>query len=308
MERDERAWVAPEAGVDASTTAARPVGTPAAAADPERPVEPPAPVGPMTLSDILDGSFTILKRRPRAVIGAVAVVIVPVQVLSAWLRSTSAVDVEGGSSPYQVVLDLGSSTSFGTTLAIAALASLSLFFVGGIVSSFVGAWYGGVDISGREALRRTFRRTGPFVVAWIVLLPLKAVSYALCILPLAVTVTFFALTAPAITLERVGPFAGIKRSAQLIARRFWPSLGIVLLASLVENVLQFSLSAIPMIIASLLPSPADWMVLAVGEAAAALIATTALVGASVLLYIDLRARTEGLDLELRVVDAYGPAS
>jgi hypothetical protein len=274
----------------------------------ERPVEPPAPVGPMTLSDILDGSFTILKRRPRAVIGAVAVVIVPVQVLSAWLRSTSAVDVEGGSSPYQVVLDLGSSTSFGTTLAIAALASLSLFFVGGIVSSFVGAWYGGVDISGREALRRTFRRTGPFLVAWIVLLPLKAVSYALCILPLAVTVTFFALTAPAIMLERIGPFAGIKRSAQLIARRFWPSLGIVLLASLVENVLQFSLSAIPMIIASLLPAPADWMVLAVGEAAAALIATTALVAASVLLYIDLRARTEGLDLELRVVDAYGAAS
>jgi hypothetical protein len=309
MERDDRAWVAPEAGVDASTTAARPVGTPVEVADHhERPVEPPAPVGPMTLSDILDGSFTILKRRPRAVIGTVAVVIVPVQVLSAWLRSTSAVDVEGGSSPYQVVLDLGSSTSFGVTLAIAALASLSLFFVGGIVSSFVGAWYGGVDISGREALRRAFRRTGPFLAAWIVLLPLKAVSYALCILPLAVTVTFFALTAPAITLERIGPFAGIRRSAQLIARRFWPSLGIVLLASLVENVLQFSLSAIPMIIASLLPAPADWMVLAVGEAAAALIATTALVGASVLLYVDLRARTEGLDLELRVVDAYGPAS
>ena len=105
-------------------------------------------------------------------------------------------------------------------------------------------------------------------------------------------------------MERVGPFAGIKRSAQLIARRFWPSLGIILLASLIETVTQFSLAAIPMIAAALLPSPADWIVLAVGEAAAALIATTALVGVSVLLYIDLRARTEGLDLELRTVDAF----
>ena len=48
--------------------------------------------------------------------------------------------------------------------------------------------------------------------------------------------------------------------------------------------------------------------LAIGEAGAALIATTALVGVSVLLYIDLRARTEGLDLELRAVDAFGSTS
>jgi len=308
MERDERAWVAPEAGGDAPLLAPRPTATPVDASHrDEHAVEPPAPVGPMTLSDILDGSFGILTRRPRAVIGSVAVVIVPVQVLAAWLRSTSDANVEA-SSPYQVVLDIGSSTSFGLTLVIAAVSSLSLFFVGGIVSSFVGAWYGGVEISGGEALRRAFRRTGPFLVAGLVLLPLKAVSYALCILPLAVTVTFFALTAPAITLERIGPFAGIKRSAQLIARRFWPSLGIVLLASLVENVVQLSLSAIPMIISSFVPEPFDWMVVAVGDAAAALIATTALVGASVLLYIDLRSRTEGLDLELRAADAFGPAS
>ena len=103
------------------------------------------------------------------------------------------------------------------------------------------------------------------------------------------------------------PVRGIKRSAQLVSRRFWPSLGIILLASLIEMVLQFSLAAIPMIIAVFLPSPADWIVLAVGGSAAALIATTALVGVSVLLYIDLRARSEGLDLELRAMDAFDRA-
>ena len=256
------------------------------------------------MSDLLDGSYTIVKRRPRAVIGAVAVVIVPVQVFSVWLRSATTVS-GGQSSPYDTMLTLGSGASLGATLVVAAVASLSLFFVGGIISSFVAAWYAGQDITGGEALRRSIGRIGPFLVAWAVLLPLKIVSYALCILPLAVTVTFFALTAPVITLERVGPFAGMKRSAQLIARRFWPSLGIILLASLIESVTQFSLAAIPMIASALLPSPADWIVLAVGEAGAALVATTALVGVSVLLYIDLRARTEGLDLELRAVDAFG---
>ena len=204
-------------------------------------------------------------------------------------------------------LTLSSGVSLGITLLIAALASLSLFYVGGIVSTFVAAWYSGRDITGGDALRATFRRSGPYIAAWAVLLPVKAVSYALCILPLAVTVTFFALTAPVITIEKIGPFAAIKRSAQLISRRFWPALGIILLATLIETVLQSSLAAIPMIIAVFLPSPADWIVLAVGGSAAALIATTALVGVSVLLYIDLRARPEGLDLELRATDAFGRA-
>ena len=239
-------------------------------------VEPPAPVGPMTLSDILDGSYTIIKRRPRAVIGSVAVIIVPVQVLSVWLQSTSG--RRPSRAPYDAVLDSGFGASFGTTLAIAALASLSLFFVGGIVSSFVAAWYGGLDISGRRGAaphvpsNGTFRRRVDRAVA-VESGELRAVHPAA------------GRDRDVLRAHCTGDHArthravrGIKRSAQLIARRFWPSLGIILLASLVEKVLQFSLSAIPMIIASLLPSPADWMVLAVGEAAAALIATTALVG------------------------------
>lgn len=302
MEPHDRAWAAPESG------ASRPSDPPPRVSAPDlgttaRPVEPPAPVGPLSLSDVLDGSYVIIKRRPRAVLGAVAAVIVPVQVFAAWVSSRSSGGLEQA-SPYETLFAIGSGASLGTTLAVAALTSLSLFFVGGIVSAFVGAWYAGRDITGGEALRTSFGRTGPFLAAWLVLLPVKALSYALCILPLAVTVTFLALVAPAITLESVGPFAGMKRSVQLVARRFWPALGIILLASLIEIVSQASLSAIPTIVAALVPAPADWIVLAVGNAAAALVTTTALVGVSVLLYVDLRARTEGLDLELRAADAF----
>lgn len=300
VEPSDSAWVAPESGVEPVPRPARGRMPTAPRAEPS--VAPPAPVGPMTLSDILDGSYTIIKRRPRAVIGAVAVVIVPIQILAVWLQSTESQSID--QSPYDAMLSFSSGASIPITMILAAIASLSLFFVGGIVSNFVVAWYAGRDISGGTALRATFRRTLPFVVAWAVLLPVKAVSYALCILPLAVTVTFFALTAPVIAIEGLGAFAAVKRSAQLVSRRFWPALGIILLASLVETVLQFALAGIPTIIALLLPAPADWMVRGVGEAGAALIATTALVGVSVLLYIDLRARTEGLDLELRAADAF----
>jgi hypothetical protein len=302
MDGEDRAWVPPEAGAgDRPDAAARRPTRVAVGVAPR--IEPPAPVGPLTVSDMLDGAYTIIKRRPRAVIGSVAVVVVPVQVLTVWLQSTADDPVD--ESPYNALLDLGSGASIPVTMMVAAIASLSLFFVGGIVANFVTAWYAGRDISGRDALRATFRRTWPFIGAWALLLPIKAISYALCILPLAVTTTFFALTAPVIAIEGLGPIAAAKRSAQLISRRFWPALGIVLLSTLIETVLQFALSAIPLIAAVFLPSPADWIVLAVGNAAAALLTTTALVGVSVLLYVDLRARTEALDLELRAADAFG---
>jgi hypothetical protein len=305
-QRVSRAWVAPEGDVDGVSTTAPHPDTSRTSVGP--PVLPPAPVGPMTISDILDGSFTIIKRRPRAVIAAVAVVIVPVQVLSVWLQTLSDVPTTTAEQPYDVLYSLDSQADPAITLLVVAIATLSMFFVGGIVSNFVASWYAGNDLRAGEALRATFRRTPAFLIAWLVLFPVKVVSYVLCIAPIAVTVTFFALTAPAITMEGIGPFGGIRRSAQLVARRFWRCLGVVLLASLLEVVLQFALAAIPTIIAVFVPSPGDWIVLAAGEAAAALVTTTALVGASVLLYIDLRARTEGLDLELRAVDAFDRAS
>jgi len=301
MDRQDRAWVAPETEVDAIVRPEPPRSVAGESSEPVA-ISPPAPVGPMTLSDILDGSFTIIKRRPRSLIGAVAVIIVPTQIVAVWLQSTTTDAVDR--SPYDTLLDLTSGASIPITLLVASLASLSLFYVGGIVATFATAWYSGRDITGGDALRSTFRRTLPFVAAWALLLPVKALSYAFCVFPLAVTVTLFALTAPAIAVEGLGPWAGIKRSAQLVTRRFWPALGVIVLSALIETVLQFALSAIPMIIAIFLPPPADWIVLAAGNAGAALIATTALVGVSVLLYIDLRVRTEGLDLDLRAADAF----
>jgi hypothetical protein len=301
-----RAWAAPDSEAE-PRTAASPAAREYVRQDQAAAVLPPAPVGPMTLSDILDGSYTIIKRRPRAVITAVAVIILPVNLLRAWLQSTAATTSSTESSALDAVYTLASSTPFAITIAIYAINTLALFFLGGVVSSFVAAWYRGHDLSAGDALRASFRRTPAFVAAWALLSPLKALSYAFCFLPLAVTVTLFALTAPAITIEQIGPIAGIKRSTQLIARRFLPSMGIVLLTGLVSTILRFALAAIPLLISGLLPSPADWILAAVGEGAAGLITTTAAVGASTLLYLDLRSRTEALDLELRATAAFDRA-
>jgi hypothetical protein len=89
-----------------------------------------------------------------------------------------------------------------------------------------------------------------------------------------------------------------------MARQFWRGLGVIVAATVGASVLTLVMGGLPTLLASLLPSPFDWIGTAAVSAAVAMIVTTALVSVSVLLYIDLRIRTEGLDLELGMADAF----
>ena len=62
----------------------------------------------------------------------------------------------------------------------------------------------------------------------------------------------------------------------------------------------------PEYLAGLLPAPFDWMATGIVSAAVSMVVTTALVSMSVLLYLDLRIRTEGLDIELQAAECVRP--
>ena len=122
-------------------------------------------------------------------------------------------------------------TVVGEYLA-AILVAASLFFLGGALGRLVSAWYAGGDLSAGEALGAAFRRTPALLAAFAMLLPVKVISALVCYLPVIPCVTLFSLTAPAIVIEGIGPVAGARRSWQLVARRFWPSVGIIVVATL----------------------------------------------------------------------------
>ena len=92
-----------------------------------------------------------------------------------------------------------------------------------------------------------------------------------------------------------------------MSRRFWVALGVVMLSTLVAYVLGFVFGTIPQLFATLLPWGAQWAVTTVVNALAATLITGPLVISSVLLYLDLRVRTEGLDLRQRSSAAFARA-
>jgi hypothetical protein len=120
--------------------------------------------------------------------------------------------------------------------------------------------------------------------------------------------TWFLVTAPVIGAERLGPIAAMRRSARLVGRRFWPVLGLALLSGIVATLFGYALSLIPTVLSLLVGTAGfGWLLTAAAGTLSALITMPVVAGTSVLIYLDLRVRTEGLDIELDAIDAFPSA-
>lgn len=120
------------------------------------------------------------------------------------------------------------------------------------------------------------------------------------------------LSAPAVVLEGLGPVAALKRSWRLASRSFWRLLGIYLLTGIVVLVASFILE-LPFGIARAIAGGAASglaglaaggavvavIIGAVGSIVAGAITRPISAGVTVLLYLDMRMRKEGLDLVLQ---------
>lgn len=264
----------------------------------------------MTASDILDGSFAILRRAPATILGLTAVFVVPVYAVGAWLgRNVDGLDLEA--------LLEQSDPSFGTGFAevpAGAMAVLqvgpmiALVFVAAAIARLVSAWQVGHDLTLRQLLRATVARSWALVASWVLVHLLELVAVLGVLLPLAV-MTWFLVTAPVIGAEGLGPIEAMRRSARLVSRRFWMVLGLALLGLLVEQLFETAIGLLPSVVSALVGTGgALWMLPAVAGILTALITVPVVAGITVLIYLDLRVRTEGLDLELDLVDVLPPAA
>lgn len=120
------------------------------------------------------------------------------------------------------------------------------------------------------------------------------------------------LAAPALMLERQGAFAALRRSMRLVRGSWWRVLG-VQVVNVVLGLMIISMVSVPFGILAGLASgqntalmaggtvPTGWTALVLGGIGEVIGSTLTLplsAGISALLYVDLRIRREGLDLEL----------
>ncbi len=280
----------------------------------------------MTVGDILDGVFKLFKANARSMVTIVAIFTVPIQLIAAWtqrdvLSGAGFLDAFGDPS----VFDAETAQPFGdigSSLLVSLAGLLVLPFMAGAISQVVAASYLGETLAAGPALRRTLGRFWALLGSWFIThLPLLAAAVVMLVLllvgagigtfvvvasigflvvtPLVLAVSALSVVvAPAIVVEELGPIAGVRRSWSLVWRRFWPVVGISLLAGLITGLVASALSFVPSFVALFFGLEYGWIVLAVGAIVASLVSEPIVAIAATLIYFDLRIRTEGFDLQV----------
>jgi hypothetical protein len=289
------------------------------------------PIRPLSVGDILDGAFRAL----RATIGPVALLVVtllgPVQLLFNLVLSRlvpGAVGAGFGDAFIEVddafgAGDLGA--VFGSTFLFGVLSWLITLVVGAAVVAVVLQLDRGAQTDIGAAIRDAIGVLWS-VLAATVLLGLGAfaaffgfvvlaviISVAIPILGLVLAVLVFLpvgivgglallglinLVVPIAVVERQGPLDTIARAWWVLRRRFWRVVGITALIVILVVIVTLAVS-LPFTLLATITGGFAWVVESVGSVAAQIASVPLTSFAALLLYLDARARFEGLDLQLR---------
>jgi hypothetical protein len=260
-----------------------------------------AQLRPLRVGEILDVAIRVYRQKFSTMVKAVALVVLPVQVLNVLIRlslpsSTTTTDSTTGAVRFN-------GSAFATTMA-----GLLVLFVASIVSSTlaqaacfktVGDTYLGTPSDWRSSLRFGFskfwRLLGLIVLHFVLLI----VATAACIAPGIWLYAAWSVAVPVLLIEGTGGFKALTRSYDLVKGRWWPVAGTLLVANLLAMFVStiFGFVLVPLAIAG---GNKTMVALLTGitGAVGSLITTPLIAAVVTVLYFDLRVRKEGFDLQL----------
>lgn len=271
-----------------------------------RPVAPPAmrsvDLRALATFEIVDQAAAFWRRRVTAVVVVTLAVTLPVQLVSVLAcRSGSA--CVGMQPALFAVGNQSTGSDVGLVVLLAVLSGLAAQLAASAIAHLVTAERLGNTIGTGAALRLALRRGHAVGAAWLLGHVLLLLSGCTVVGPL-VLMTLFLVTTPAIAIEGLGPVAGLKRSWRLGRRRFWPLLGVALASGLVASLLGLAFSALPLALAVGPLERFTWVLRPVAQQLQVLVDVPLTATAAALAYLDLRVRSEGLDLQLDAAQAF----
>ena len=304
---DAPGWAAPDTAADQPVREQPAADGPPTSSGPSRPepaVLPPVPVAlrPMTIPDLLDGAFAVIKRRPRDVLTIAAVFVIPIEVISAILLRDliGAEELTGLNDPTTAFsTEDGELVGSGAALTSVAIGTLSLALLAGALGVLVDGWYRDRFVSAGEAIGAALRRSWALIIGTVLVHLLEGLGLLAFGIGAYVAMALLHVVSPAITVEHLGPLAAIRRSVRLTRGRLGAALTVPGLVGLVGLLVGFGFQAVPELLTVVVPDDWDWLVRAAGQIGAQLVVVPFTAGVAVLFHLDLRIRVEAHDIELR---------
>lgn len=263
---------------------------------PDEPLALAISIRPMGVGEVLDAGFSLARRHFRLLAMVVAWGIVPGQALSAV-----ALLLLAGFQNVMITATLGVASlvgnvisAFGSTLAFFAVTIACARLVDPSSSSVplqVGPLY-------RAALRCLWRWVLFSLMLVVLALPL------IILFPLGIYLLFrWAVAGVVLIVERTGPIRSLKRSWSLTAQNWWHTCIVMIVMGIVMSVLQSVVGGLVGLSAVLIGEStgvaAVTVLGALSTSLAGVIFTPFSVAIYCVLYYELRARSEGFDLEQR---------
>lgn len=302
------------------------------------------PLRPMTVGDVLDGAFKLLRATFATVALIVLVAFVPFEAISQTLlgpilgvsdpQALPFLTEQGAPAP-DAAIDTELLARLVVAGAVTGLVSwLVTILVSGAVTWAVARHEEGHDVDWRQAYGAAWRRYGSLLGASVLLLVLGIVGF-IAVVALAAAVGWVVHVAvgvivglagavllalvvlpvsyvnvPVIVLERRRAVAGLRRSWGLLRPRLGAVFGIVLLAFIIVAIVAGVVGGLLALLAgglAMIAEPLGWITSGAANVLVQLIVLPLVANVALLVYLDARIRHEGLDIEL-AADPSHPAT
>ena len=264
----------------------------------------PGALRPLGFGEILDAAIKIVRRRFRDLMLATLVATGPLLVLGAIIQFSANVDpnklvtqpANPGDPP---VFDTEMWKRFGATTLIATL----LAIVGGRIATgatikIASGAYLSENADWRASIRFALQHLGSLLVLTLLSTVAIFFGFFLCLIPGIFLAVAFTLDVPVLFLEGKKGSSALQRSMELVKDNWWRTFGILIVTGIIGGVVGGLLSAVFAIPANFVGStPVAFLLRTIGTLVASLVTTPFSAAVTLVLYMDLRVRKEGYDLE-----------
>jgi hypothetical protein len=297
------------------------------------------PLRPLALGEIIDGAITTMRRYPKLIIGAAAVVAAITQIVGLLVQLPFLADLSTALDPSAApsrdqLLGVFASALGGTLLGI-VLQLVGTVFLSGFITVVAGHAVLGRQVTFAQAWEEFKPRLLPLLgstllygllimAAPIVLGLLGVLANSGWALALGLFVAFlvavwlwvmFSLVTPALVLERCGVGTAFSRSSKLVSGAWWRTFGILLVAGMIAAVISWIIGLPFELLGrattgfdsdpAIVLSAGYLIMITLGSIIASTIALPFSSAVSVLVYVDRRMRSEGMDIELQRAAGHG---
>jgi hypothetical protein len=268
---------------------------------PGGPIPPPPPPPPMvegphggippkTLGKILSAAFNIYKANAAKLIVIVAVVVVPLSFISALV--SGVVFVAKKHQIFSITgqpLEVVSSRGFFAAIVVGGIAVAISVIIWAVLEAAIMRAAAeatiGDPVDAEASYRYGFKRIGSVLLVSVLVGLVVLGGFILLVIPGFIFLVMLGVSIPALIVENRRGTDAMSRSWNLVKGHFWHAFGVIFVAGLIAGVVSGIIGAI-----GGNAWVARWIFTAIGTIATA--PFSALV--SVLLYLDLRARSESL--------------